>query len=81
MALRIIREPTVEKILKEPKQFKLDEDEIACPYKDKNICSASLSSMVIDTRIKENYCDNGNYDTCPIFLSKMLRVNTFKTKT
>jgi hypothetical protein len=71
MTLRITREPIVEKIVKEPKQFKLDE--VVCPYKDKNICIASFSSMVIDTRIKENYCDNGNYDNCPIFLSKMLR--------
>jgi hypothetical protein len=80
MALRIIREPIVEKILKELKQFKLDDSERVCPYKDINNCSASLSSMVIDTRIKENYCDNENYDTCPIFLSKMLRVNSFKSK-
>lgn len=71
----------MEKILKEPKQFKINESEIVCPYKDMNICSASLSSMVIDTRIKENYCDNENYDNCPIFLSKMLRVNAFKSKT
>lgn len=70
----------MEKILKEPKQFKLNESEIVCPYKDMNICSASLSSMVIDTRIKENYCGNENYDNCPIFLSKMLRVNAFKSK-
>jgi len=44
-----------------------------CPYNGVHVCFASISSMVIDEKEKEDYCSNENYDTCPIFLSMMLR--------
>jgi hypothetical protein len=45
-----------------------------CPYNGFNTCRASLSSMMIDKRQQEDYCTDENYDTCPIFLAKMLRM-------
>jgi len=48
----------------------------ACPYKGIHTCRASLSSMIIDTRRKEDYCSHENYDSCPIFLAKILRMVT-----
>jgi hypothetical protein len=47
--------------------------ETACPYKNINVCAASFSSMQIDTYTKEQYCNNENFDSCPIFLAKALR--------
>lgn len=47
----------------------------SCPFSEteSNICSASLSSMVIGTNSRKAYCSNENYDSCPIFLAKLLR--------
>jgi len=67
----------VERVLKKPYQFKPDEYEMVCPYRGINICDASISSMFIDKRTKKDYCDNDNYDTCPIFLSKILRKDEY----
>ncbi len=47
--------------------------ETACPYNGIHVCKASLSSMAIDNRRRENCCGTENYDDCPIFLSKVLR--------
>ncbi len=46
-----------------------------CPFGDAetNICSASLSSMIIAQRDRQEYCSNENYDNCPVFLAKILR--------
>ncbi|MFZ5906469.1 MAG: hypothetical protein ACOYVJ_03535 [Nitrospirota bacterium] len=44
-----------------------------CPYKGDRICTASLSSMAIDAYQKERWCCTDDFDTCPIFLSKVLR--------
>ncbi|MFH1702801.1 MAG: hypothetical protein ABIB41_05125 [Nitrospirota bacterium] len=68
----------MEKLLE--RQYKLEVDgwETSCPYRGGNICHASISSMLIDEDIKENYCDNENYDNCPIFLSKVLRKGCIK---
>jgi hypothetical protein len=54
----------------EPK-FKIYET--ICPYNGISVCKASLSAMVIDSWNSERYCDNENYDNCPLFLSKVLR--------
>jgi len=45
-----------------------------CPYNGINTCRASISSMIIDKRKKEDYCSDENYDSCPIFLAKILRM-------
>lgn len=47
--------------------------EVSCPYVSKNVCTASISSMLIDEQISKDCCSTENYDNCPIFLSKMLR--------
>jgi hypothetical protein len=47
--------------------------EVSCPYVSKNVCTASISSMLIDEKISKDCCSTENYDDCPIFLSKMLR--------
>jgi len=53
---------------------KRDAYESACPFNGVNTCRASLSSMMIDRRRKEDYCSHENYDSCPIFLAKILRM-------
>jgi hypothetical protein len=45
----------------------------ACPYNGFNVCMASFSSMLLDSRKREICCSTENYDDCPIFLSKVLR--------
>lgn len=63
------------KILSErTSQSKLYAYNRACPYNGIHTCRASISSMVIDTRRKEDYCSHENYDSCPIFLAKILRM-------
>jgi hypothetical protein len=47
--------------------------DVSCPYVSKNVCTASISSMLIDEDISKDCCSTENYDNCPIFLSKMLR--------
>ena len=47
--------------------------EMACPYNGINTCMASLSSMLIDDEKRAACCDTENYDSCPMFLSKVLR--------
>jgi len=44
-----------------------------CPYNGINVCRASLSSMLIDEYQKERWCGTDNYDSCALFLSKLLR--------
>jgi len=57
-------------------RLKRDAYKRACPYNGLNTCRASLSSMIIDKRRKEDYCSDENYDDCPIFLAKILRMVT-----
>jgi hypothetical protein len=47
----------------------------ACPFGSArtDICSASLSSMVIAPRKRMAYCSNENYENCPVFLARILR--------
>lgn len=55
----------------EPSRY--DGPETPCPYSGVNVCTASFSSMAIDHRKMEDCCGTDNYDSCPIFLSKVLR--------
>ena len=50
-------------------------DQYSCPYHSTSasICSASLTMMIVGIRTKQGYCENENYDNCPLVLSKMLR--------
>ncbi len=50
--------------------------EMGCPYNGINICMASLSAMLIDDKMHADCCGTEIYDDCPIFLSKILRVNS-----
>lgn len=52
---------------------RVDKKEAICPYKDIEICMASISLMFIDNYKKKNYCCTEDYDDCPLFLSKILR--------
>ncbi|MGQ9571282.1 MAG: hypothetical protein ACUVUQ_10700 [Thermodesulfovibrionales bacterium] len=54
-------------------KFEVDKWDTSCPFRGGNICHASITSMIIDENLKENYCDNENFDDCPIFLSKVLK--------
>jgi hypothetical protein len=47
--------------------------ETVCPFNGIHICTASFSSMSIDKQKKAVCCDTDDYDSCPIFLSKVLR--------
>jgi hypothetical protein len=51
------------------------DNEYDCPFgnAESSICSASLSSMVIGTSRRQAYCSGDDYDSCPIFLARMLR--------
>ena len=46
----------------------------ACPYCDIKVCKASLSSLVINGQKWMNCCSTEDYDSCPIFLAKILRM-------
>jgi hypothetical protein len=54
-------------------QSKCNNFETACPYNGIKVCTASFSSMAIDSHKRDNCCGTDNYDDCPIFLSKVLR--------
>jgi len=47
---------------------------LLCPYCDDEteICMASCSSMLVDSRMRMKYCGNEDYDDCPIFMVKQL---------
>jgi len=48
--------------------------ESSCPYFDLfDVCSASLSSISPSKRIQTSFCNNDDFDDCPIFLAKVLR--------
>ncbi len=44
-----------------------------CPYSSFNICTASISLIFIDNQTKTDCCNTEDYDSCPLFLSKVLR--------
>jgi len=48
--------------------------ERACPYNGINTCMASIKSLRLDEQKKTNCCGTENYDGCPIFLAKILRI-------
>lgn len=54
-------------------QLKIGLYEMGCPYNGINTCMASLSLMLIDDEKRAACCDTENYDSCPMFLSKVLR--------
>lgn len=49
--------------------------ETECPYQlfTENKCYAAISPLLLDGNIKEKYCCSDNHDTCPMFISKLLR--------
>lgn len=49
--------------------------EVECPYQrfTEDKCYASISPLPLDRNIKEKYCRSDNHDTCPMFISKLLR--------
>ncbi|HXX58009.1 MAG TPA: hypothetical protein VEI96_08430 [Thermodesulfovibrionales bacterium] len=50
------------------------DEELQCPYLDvSDGCRAALSSLLPSLRIRVTFCDNEDYDNCPIFLAKILR--------
>ncbi len=45
-----------------------------CPYSgSSDICSASLSSLSPSASVKSAFCESEDYDSCPLFLAKILR--------
>lgn len=49
--------------------------EVLCPYCniEAEICMAALSTMSLGPITRLTYCDNENYDYCPVLLAKILR--------
>jgi hypothetical protein len=48
--------------------------ELSCPYFDmSDVCNASLSSISPSMGTQKSFCNNEDYDDCPIFLAKVLR--------
>lgn len=46
-----------------------------CPFEDRtcNVCSASFSGFYVGTERRMMYCSTENYDSCPFFLSRVIR--------
>ncbi len=46
-----------------------------CTYKNtlRCICAASITYLTISDNMKAKYCDTENHDSCPLFLSKLMR--------
>ncbi len=55
-------------------------DNFHCPFIDEkqDICSASLSSIIIGPQNRHTRCSSENYDNCPIFLAKLLIKNKIR---
>lgn len=49
--------------------------EVLCSYcnTETEICMAALSTMSLGPITRLTYCDNENYDYCPVLLAKILR--------
>ncbi len=56
-------------------QRQTDGELASCPFNAalSGTCMASLSSITIDPVLRQGYCENENYDNCPMFLSKIMR--------
>jgi len=55
---------------------KSDSYERICPYNDINTCMASFTSLQLDKQRKTDCCSTENYDECPMFLAKVLRMGS-----
>ena len=46
-----------------------------CPFlqNETDTCLAAIFQMAVEYKAKFNYCGNEDYDTCPLFLAKILR--------
>jgi hypothetical protein len=53
----------------------LSAHEEVCPYHDliRNRCSVSFSGLATSGLRSQTYCDNENFDNCPLFLAASLR--------
>ena len=50
------------------------EGESGCPFLDPSVvCNASLTLLMPAERARADYCRSENYDSCPLFLAKLLR--------
>jgi hypothetical protein len=55
----------------------LEKHEFRCPFSDiTGLCNASISSLMLTARQKATLCYTEDYDDCPIFLSKILRIRS-----
>jgi hypothetical protein len=47
-----------------------------CPYvpTKKDYCSASVMTVPINDRTRDHYCSSEDFDRCPLFLAKALRM-------
>jgi hypothetical protein len=47
-----------------------------CPYvpTKKDYCSASVMTVAINDRTRDHYCSSEDFDRCPLFLAKALRM-------
>ncbi len=56
-------------------QIFIDDYSLGCPYipVNKDYCSASVMSVPITDRTRNNYCSSEDFDRCPLFLAKILR--------
>lgn len=49
-------------------------ERLSCPYSGaSDICDASLSSLSPSASVRSAFCDSEDYDSCPLFLAKVLR--------
>jgi hypothetical protein len=57
------------------RELSITRGDYCCPFgsAESEVCSASLSSMVIGASRRQTYCGGDDYDDCPIFLARMLR--------
>jgi len=62
-------------IIEEKTQIDYKYYEVSCPYcnTETEICMAAISVMSLGPITRLTYCDNENYDYCPVLLAKILR--------
>lgn len=55
--------------------------EMTCPFyrSETTLCAASLSGLVIGKQKQAVLCGSDDYDNCPLFLAKTLRMRAIDT--
>ncbi len=63
--------------------LKQNDREVSCLYRnlEAETCMAAISTMNLGPITRLTYCNNENYDNCPLLLAKILRSRQVYKKT